>query len=57
MNTIYQDSNWDENPVVKTTDNDYYALGEFDHLCFTCPLSDCKENSKKCPINIAKTAK
>lgn len=37
----------------ENTDNDY-SLGEFDHLCFDCYLSDCKENSKKCLINIAK---
>lgn len=30
-----------------------YALAGTEELCFECPLADCKENSKKCLINIA----
>ena len=58
MNTLYIDSNWDETPIDKnaTVINDY-ELTDIDRLCFKCPLDDCKENSKKCLINIAKKSK
>ncbi len=33
-----------------------WTLTELDKLCFTCPLPKCKEDSVKCPMNIAKAA-
>lgn len=30
-----------------------YTLTDVEKLCFTCPLTECKENSAKCPMNIA----
>jgi hypothetical protein len=29
-----------------------YTLTDVEKSCFQCPLSECKENSRKCPINI-----
>lgn len=37
-------------------DPNQYRLSSEDELCFKCPLPDCKENSKKCLINIARAA-
>ena len=55
MNTLYIEENWDATPIDTTqpVETDY-ELTDLDRLCFSCPLSDCKENSKKCLINIAK---
>jgi hypothetical protein len=33
-----------------------YTLTDVEKLCFTCPLLECKENSVKCPMNIALAA-
>jgi len=38
----------------KIRDNVSYELTDLEKLCFKCPLSDCKENSKKCLIKQAK---
>lgn len=46
------DSN--NNPIPYTAD---FSLSATDELCFKCPLSDCKENSVKCLINIAAAKK
>ena len=35
-------------------DNEDYTLTNLEKLCFKCPLPDCKENSNKCLIRIAK---
>lgn len=33
-----------------------WTLTELDKLCFTCELPKCKEDSVKCPINVAKAS-
>jgi len=43
------------NPILPSATK--YSLSEREELCFKCPLADCKENSKKCLINIAAEAK
>lgn len=54
MTTIlYTDPTWKNDPSTPAPFD--YELTDTDRLCFTCPLSDCKENSKKCPINIIKS--
>lgn len=58
MNTLFQEINWDADPIKNSNgEEDKYTLDELDLLCFTCPLADCKENSKKCPRNIAINSK
>lgn len=54
MNAILQDSNWDETAADKNSVTENFELTDVERLCFTCPLPDCKEKSKKCLINIAK---
>ena len=33
-----------------------FTLTDVEKLCFSCPLTECKENSNKCPMNIALAA-
>lgn len=54
MDNIQTETNWQDTPNDAAADTNH-ELSELDKLCFTCPLTDCKSASKKCPINIAKT--
>jgi hypothetical protein len=49
--TFYVEPAFFENFDSKSAPFDY-TLNQEEKLCFTCPLSECKENSNKCPINI-----
>lgn len=59
MATSFQiECNWqDERSETTEAPRTLYVVNELEKLCFTCPLKECKEDSKKCPINIAKAAK
>lgn len=60
MATSFQiECNWQDERSESTEDNrgSVFVVNELEKLCFTCPLKECKEDSKKCPINIAKAAK
>ena len=37
-----------------TSESFDYTLTETEKLCFNCPLDTCREDSKKCPIKMAK---
>ena len=45
---------FDENGNRIRLDPDQYKLSDEESLCFKCTLPDCKENSKKCLINISR---
>lgn len=60
MATSFQiECNWQDERSENREDNrgSVFVVNELEKLCFTCPLKECKEDSKKCPINIAKAAK
>ena len=60
MATSFQiECNWQDDRAETREDNRgaVFMVNELEKLCFTCPLKDCKEDSVKCPINIAKAAK
>ena len=42
------------NTNTDTTEEYDFTLTDTEKLCFSCTMNDCKENSKKCLINIAK---
>jgi len=46
----YADFDESGEPILPKSNK--YALSGYEELCFKCPLADCKENSKKCLINI-----
>jgi hypothetical protein len=60
MNSIQIESNWQderEGGFAGDSMRQVWVINELEKLCFTCPLKECKEDSKKCPINIAKAEK
>ena len=55
LDSTYNESvNYDTDGNVLPSEEPSYDLTNEEELCFTCPLKDCKENSVKCPINIAR---
>jgi len=54
MNTLYIEENWDDTAIDTTIETTDYTLTDIEKLCFKCPMEDCKENSNKCLIKIAK---
>lgn len=57
MKTLFIEENWDESVDTTAAVKEEWILTDLDKLCFNCPLDDCKENSKKCLINVAKNKK
>lgn len=58
--SIQIESNWQddcEGTFVGESNRQSWVVNELEKLCFTCPLKECKEDSKHCPIKIAKAAK
>lgn len=50
----YPEFDANDNPIRYVAD---FSLSAEDALCFKCPLADCKENSVKCLIKMAKAKK
>ncbi len=58
--TFQVESNWQddcEGTFAGSSMRQTWVVNELEKLCFTCPLKECKEDSKQCPIKMAKAAK